>query len=108
MDVQLSSTGYTRNEVVKNIRIHAVAVFFAPKSQQKTFLLNFSFCFFDSIRDLIKGGGKPISAEPLLTVDDARFTAIAINTTRGATVAFIGTDDGRVLKVMFVWVPCFH
>ncbi|KJH51742.1 plexin cytoplasmic region [Dictyocaulus viviparus] len=45
------------------------------------------------------GGGKPISAEPLLTVDDARFTAIAVNTTRGATVAFIGTDDGRILKV---------
>ncbi|ETN70274.1 sema domain protein [Necator americanus] len=46
------------------------------------------------------GGGKPISAEPLLTTDDARFTAIAINTTRGATVAFIGTDDGRILKTI--------
>ncbi|KAK5971276.1 Sema domain-containing protein [Trichostrongylus colubriformis] len=44
------------------------------------------------------GGGKPISAEPVLTVDDARFTAIAVNTTRGSTVAFIGTDDGRILK----------
>ncbi|WKY07930.1 hypothetical protein Q1695_007433 [Nippostrongylus brasiliensis] len=45
------------------------------------------------------GGGKPISAEPVLTVDNARFTAIAVNTTRGSTVAFIGTDDGRILKV---------
>uniref|UniRef100_A0A1I7XJQ6 Sema domain-containing protein n=1 Tax=Heterorhabditis bacteriophora TaxID=37862 RepID=A0A1I7XJQ6_HETBA len=46
------------------------------------------------------GGGKPITTEPLLTIEDARFTAVAVNTTRGETVAFIGTDDGRLFKTL--------
>lgn len=52
----------------------------------------------------IIGGGKAISAEPVLVLDDARLTSIAVNTTRGNTVAFVGTDDGRLMKVSFqIW-----
>ncbi len=45
------------------------------------------------------GGEMQIEAEAALTTRDAQFTAVATNTTRAATVAFIGTQDGRLLKV---------
>ncbi|CAI4229576.1 unnamed protein product [Auanema sp. JU1783] len=48
------------------------------------------------------GGGLPIKAKPVFTVDDARFTAIAVNTTHGNTVAFIGTDSGTLIKTLII------
>uniref|UniRef100_A0A915ADH7 Sema domain-containing protein n=2 Tax=Parascaris univalens TaxID=6257 RepID=A0A915ADH7_PARUN len=46
------------------------------------------------------GGDIAIEARPVLTTKDARFSAIATNTTRANTVAFIGTYDGRLLKAV--------
>ncbi|PAV83924.1 hypothetical protein WR25_06330 [Diploscapter pachys] len=46
------------------------------------------------------GGGKPIQSKAVLVTEDARFSALTVNTTRASTVAFVGTDDGRLLKVL--------
>ncbi|MFH4980273.1 hypothetical protein AB6A40_006982 [Gnathostoma spinigerum] len=46
------------------------------------------------------GGEAPIEVEPLLITKDAQFSAVATNTTRGSTVAFIGTHDGKLLKAV--------
>lgn len=45
-----------------------------------------------------------IEAEAALVTRDAQFTAIATNTTRATTVAFIGTQDGRLLKVSISFI----
>lgn len=46
------------------------------------------------------GGEIPIEAQAVVVTKDAQFTAVATNTTRANTVAFIGTHDGRLLKAV--------
>ncbi|VDK56805.1 unnamed protein product [Anisakis simplex] len=46
------------------------------------------------------GGDIAIESKPVLSTRKARFTAVATNTTRANTVAFIGTHDGRLLKAV--------
>ncbi|GMT23527.1 hypothetical protein PFISCL1PPCAC_14824 [Pristionchus fissidentatus] len=47
------------------------------------------------------GGSKPITAEPIVEMDDARVTSVATNTTHGgSTVVFMGTKDGRLVKAV--------
>ncbi|KAF8370327.1 plx-1 [Pristionchus pacificus] len=47
------------------------------------------------------GGSEPISAEPIIEMDDARVTSVATNTTHGgSTVVFMGTKDGRLVKTV--------
>ncbi|CAJ0936168.1 unnamed protein product, partial [Mesorhabditis belari] len=44
------------------------------------------------------GGVYPIKSQPVLK-HHSRFTAVAVNTTHGTTIAFVGTDDGRLIKI---------
>ncbi|CAD6194251.1 unnamed protein product [Caenorhabditis auriculariae] len=46
------------------------------------------------------GGNFPISATAAFTSSESKFTAIAINTTRANTVAFVGTDEGNLHKIL--------
>ncbi|VDN18827.1 unnamed protein product [Gongylonema pulchrum] len=46
------------------------------------------------------GGEIPVKANAALVTRDAQFSAVATNTTRAYTIAFIGTHDGRLLKVL--------
>uniref|UniRef100_A0A915PJ57 Sema domain-containing protein n=1 Tax=Setaria digitata TaxID=48799 RepID=A0A915PJ57_9BILA len=46
------------------------------------------------------GGEIPVEGNAALITHDAQFSSIATNTTRAYTVAFIGTYDGRLLKVV--------
>ena len=50
-------------------------------------------------------GVTPISAEAVVSYSDASVTAVAVTRPEvgGHTVAFLGTDDGRLKKVSF-WV----
>lgn len=46
------------------------------------------------------GGEIAIESNAALVISDSQFTAIATNTTRASTVAFIGSADGRLFKVL--------
>lgn len=53
------------------------------------------------------GGEIAIEAKAAMITKDAQFTSIAVNTTHSATVAFVGTLDGRLLKVSICGVSSF-
>ncbi|QQP52047.1 Plexin A [Caligus rogercresseyi] len=56
------------------------------------------FCGLDVNTPL--GGELPIIAEPVLTFDDAQLTAVTATSTGDFTVAFIGTGEGHLKKVV--------
>lgn len=46
------------------------------------------------------GTTNPIETEPAITFDDVLLTSVAATTTNDYSVAFLGTSDGRLIKVV--------
>lgn len=45
------------------------------------------------------GGSTPVEAEAALVAKNMFFTSVTVNVFNNYTVAFIGTSDGKILKV---------
>lgn len=84
----------------------------AERTSMRISVDNFDYFKFFLVLSLqstyVAGGGKPIQSKAVLVTEDARFSALTVNTTRASTVAFIGTDDGRLLKVKGKCSNLFH
>ncbi len=53
------------------------------------------------------GGRAPVAAEAAFVHEDAQFSAVASSETSHYTVVFVGTADGRLLKVRSLSQPSF-